>query len=336
MSAPSQPQNFYVQQANLKVFLLWDIVAGATSYNILRSTDGVTFASIGTSVVNNYLDITVLVGVLYYYQVGAVNVSGTGPYTSASWAIPTQTGDISLAEMRLRGQQAADRVGSNFVTLPEWNWNITQSYFEFYDLLETSFEEYFVAVPLTFTTDGSTYLYDLPDGTNYNGAPAFFKLLGVDCGLNTVINSYITLNRFNFIDRNRFIFPNLGSTFLGVFSLKYKVLGNKLMFIPTPAANQIIRIWYAPKLTQLLKDTDIAYGISGWLEYVIVDSAIKALSKEESDTTSLEGRKMGLMERIQSTADNRDIGEPATISDTRSNNRWGTGDGPTGGAYGGW
>jgi hypothetical protein len=233
-------------------------------------------------------------------------------------------------------QQRADRVNSNFVTLTEWNSYINQSYYELYDLLTTVYEDYYLAAPILFQTDGVNYQYDLPNGSNYDGAPAFYKLYGVDCGLNTNNNSFITLNRFEFADRNRFIFPNLGSTFYGVFNLKYKVIGDKLHFIPTPAANQTIRFWYQPRLTELLADNDVMDGISGWTEYVIVDSAIKALQKEESDVSVLYAQKGALIKRIQDSAMNRDQGQPACISDVRNNNRWGRGNGPGNGGGAGW
>ena len=90
------------------------------------------------------------------------------------------------------------------------------------------------------------------------------------------------------------------------------------MFIPSPTANQYVRVWYIPKLVQLLKDTDIMTGVSGWTEYVICDAAIKAMQKEESDVSVLMSQKMALMKRIEESAMNRDVGQPDTVSDTRS------------------
>lgn len=348
MAIPSTPANFYLQQGNTQVFLSWDISATATSYSIQRSTDGVTFSGLNTSSVNYYLDITAVVGTLYYYQVAAVNGSGTSAYTTAQSVVPTVTAEMTLGQIRLMSQQRADRVNSNFVTLPEWNTYINQAYFELYDLLTTVYEDYFLAPPVQINTDGTSQQYALPDGTNYKGgvfggsagnpSPVFYKLMGVDCGLNQQGNAWVTLKKFNFIGRNRFVFPNISSTFLGVFNLQYRLMGNNLYFIPTPSGGQILRVWYIPRVNQLLKDNDMLDGVSGWSEYVVVDAAIRALQKEESDVSVLMVQKQALKQRIEETAMNRDAGQGDTISDTRSfSQRWGNygsagGDGSFGGS----
>ncbi len=94
-------------------------------------------------------------------------------------------------------------------------------------------------------------------------------------------------------------------------------------------------------MTMLLQDTDmLSFSISGWSEYVIIDAAIKALIKEESfeQAAALYAKKSGLLERIETTAANRDVGQPNTISDTRSNTGFcdGGGFGGTGSGMGGW
>ena len=348
MAIPSIPQNFIVQQANRQVLASWDLSAGATSYVVQRSTDQTSYSTIATVTATSYLDSAVTVGTQYWYQVSASNTNGSSSYTNPLVVIPAPTGEMSLAELRLRAQQRADRVNSNFITKEEWNNYINQSYFELYDLLITSYEDYFVATPAQFQTNGSQYQYPLPDGatTFTNGisgtgtftAPPFYKLMGVDLSLNTTNNNgWVTINKFNFIDRNRFVYPNTASTIYGVFNLQYRILGTNIEFIPTPTANQPIRIWYIPRLTELLQDTDITVaGISGWTEYIIVDAAIKALQKEESDVSVLLAQKQMLIKRIEDTSVNRDAGQADRISDTRGQaNPWGF-NGPTDGFKGGW
>lgn len=344
MAVPGIPSNFYLQMGNGQTFLSWDLTATATGYSVQRSTDGVSYSVVGTPAVNNYLDTTVSSGILYYYQVAAVNGSGTGTYTAAQSIIPSGTGDLALGTLRLLSQQRADRVNSNFVTLPEWNSYINQSYFELYDLLTTTFSDYYVASPAIFTT-ASDFSYPLPNGVlsfqdasnaSFVARP-FYKLLGVDAGLNITGNAWITLSKFDFIQRNRYIYPQLGQTILGPYNgIQYRIMGDNIEFIPSPQAGILIRLWYIPRMAMLLKDTDIAVGVSGWLEYVIVDAAIKALQKEESDVQVLMAQKMALKARIEESAQNRDAGIPDTISDTRtSSGPWGVG--PNGdSSYGGW
>ncbi len=239
---------------------------------------------------------------------------------------------MSLGAIRLAAQQRADRVNSNFVTKSEWNNYINQAMYELYDILITNYEDYFIATPVQFTVNGNDFLYPIPDGTtefqnSLTGdtftPQALYKLIGVDLALQNTQNAFVTINKFNFIDRNKFVYPNTASTQYGVFNLQYRMMGANLQFIPTPSANQIIRLWYIPRLANLLKDTDTTtQGISGWIEYVIVRAAYLALTKEESDTGPLVQQLQSLNERIIASASNRDAGQPDTISETRTSNGW--------------
>ncbi len=347
MATPGTPTSFELQQANRQVFLSWSIAAGATSYDVQRSTDGVTYSIVSSPATNNYLDTTVTVGTLYYYQIRATGSSGSSPYTAPQQVVPTPNGEMSLGEIRLRAQQRADRVNSPFVSNTEWNSYINQSLYELYDLLTTVYEDYFVAPEAFFQSVSGTATYPLPDGAvQFNDATGtpftaqpFYKLLGVDLGLQSANNAFVSVKKFNFADRNKYVYSNTSSTIYGVFNLQYRVMGNNLLLIPAPSGNQPIGIWYIPRMPMLLKDTDYTItGISGWIEYVITDAAIKALQKEESDVSVLAAQKMALIKRIEETAINRDAGQPDTISDVRMGGNFGGGYGNGGfsGPTGGW
>ncbi len=356
MSIPGIPQGFIVQSANQQILTSWDMSPGATSYVVQRSEDNITFTTLatvsGSPLATSYLDTSAVLATQYFYKVAAVNGSGTSSYTLAQSEVAVPTGEMCLSQIRLQAMQRADRVNSQFLTKPEWNQNINKAMFELYDLLVTVYEDLYVATPVQFSADGTTFLFDLPNGSNtftngINGSSTFtpkpfYKLLGVDLALQNANNAYVTINKFNFVDRNRFVYPNTASTIYGVFNLQYRLLGlNKIEFIPTPSSGQKIRVWYIPRLTELLQDTDTTdTGISGWMEYVIVRAAKYALDKEESDTTKLDQELLFLKQRIEETATNRDAGIPDKISDTRSNNGSGYGGAGSGfgpmGSSGGW
>ncbi len=336
---PGIPQNFNIQSANQQILVSWNLSAGATSYIINRSLDNVTFAPIATvsgiPLATSYLDSAVTLGTQYWYTIQAANLSGNSLPTQSLSAVPVPTGEMCLSQIRLQAMQRADRVNSNFLTLPEWNQNINKAMFELYDLLITVYEDYYLAPPIQFVANGTQYLFPLPNGSNQfldanNPAvtitpPPFYKLLGVDLALNNAVNAYVTVNKFNFIDRNRFVYPNTASTIYGVFNLQYRVMGSNIEFIPTPAGGQALRLWYIPRMTELLQDTDTTnQGISGWIEYVIVRAAKYALDKEESDTSRLTEELLFLKGRIEESAANRDAGQPDTISDTNQGN-WANG-----------
>jgi hypothetical protein len=83
--------------------------------------------------------------------------------------------------------------------------------------------------------------------------------------------------------------------------------------------------WSSSNSTSLaLTPTDrwsyMADGIGGWLEYVIVDCAIKMLQKEEGDVQVLMMQKQALTKRIEEMAHNRDAGAPSSVRDVQSSN----------------
>ena len=83
-----------------------------------------------------------------------------------------------------------------------------------------------------------------------------------------------------------------------------------------------------------------SFSISGWDEYVVIDAAIKAATKEESWdlVNSLKADRETILDQIIEAATNRDQGQPNTISDTRGNTGFfdGGGFGGTGHGMGGW
>lgn len=335
MAVPAVPSNLLLQQGNGQAFLSWDLTSGATSYQIQRSTDGIAFSNYATSTPNSYFDTGAVSGTQYWYKVAGINGSGTGSFTASQSCVVTQSGQMSLGEVRLLAQQKSDRVNSQFVTTTEWNAYIRLAQYELYDLLIDQDQMRYVAPTAGFTTNGSTYLYPLPDGTRTFTQPdgttavaaPFYKLIGVDMGLSNAQQAWVTVTQFNFIDRNKFLYPNSASTIYGVFNCQYRLSGNYIQFIPVPSGNQPFRLWYIPRLAVPLADYDIIDGVSGWEQYVIVRAAKYALDKEESDTTKLDQEIQWLKERIESASKTRDVGQPDTISDTR---------GSSGGFNGGW
>jgi len=349
-TVPFQPQNLVSEQADGNILISWQASLSATGYQVQRSTDGVNFTNLVTlSQVTQYIDTLPGIGIKFYYQVAGINSSGTGPYSSPTAMIAAPPSELSLYELRLRSQQTADRVGSDFVVTSEWNAFLRLAMYELYDLLIDSYEDLFSDQFVFINTNGTDQRYPLPDGvTNYlggvfpnaTGAPAkaFYKLIGMDLGINTSNNAWVTLEKYNFIKRNQYVYPNSTSTIYGVYNMRYRLMGRFLNIIPTPAGNQQIRMWYAPRLPALLADTDLTtIGFSGWLRYPIVRAAKYALDKEEgSDTSKLDTEIAFLKSRIEQASQNQDAGIPDTISETRIDPAYGgTGFGSDGGAQGG-
>lgn len=348
---PYQPQNLTAQQDSGSILLSWTGSLGASSYQVQRSLDGVNFSNLATSTTGQYLDAFPGIGIQFYYRVAGVSTAGTGTYSSVVSMVSAPPAEMSLSEFRLRCRQAADREGSDFVSDSEVNYYGRLAMYELYDLLMTSYEEYFASSYVLIPTNGNQANYPLPDGaSNYLGgsfggtsgdpAPAFYKLAGMDLNVNSspLTPSRVSLLRFDFIKRNQYVYPNSTSTIYGVYNMRYRIMGNNINIIPTPSGNQTLIAWYSPRLPRFLLDTDLStIGVSGWLRYPIIRTAKYILDKEQTvDTSKFTEEIVYLKSRIEQSASNRDAGQADTISETRTDSIYG-GSGFGGGASnGGW
>lgn len=313
------PSGFTALSAQGTVILNWNFAPLATIYYINRSADNVTFTNIASTTSLGYNDTSGTVGTIYYYNVQAATALASSVSTPTIAALSLNPGQTTVSNLRLECQQRINKENSQFYTNQEWNSMISQSFKELWGILQQKFgDDYFLANPYTYTTGANTQFYPLP---------ADFKaLLGVEVALNPIDpNSWISLRQFEFAQRNLWNYPNV-YTFYGVTNLRYRLMGNNLMIVPAQQGGQTIRIWYVPRPSQLINDTDTVDAVSGWEEYIIVDSCIKALAKEESDVSVFAAQKMALMKRIEEEAENRNIGEPQRVTDIkRINFAWSDG-----------
>lgn len=317
------PPGFQVFSAEGQVLLTWNQAPLATGYAILRSTDNITFSSIGTTSSLSFNDVTAVLNTIYYYQVQSSQVIAT----VLTYSLPTvsltgqslKPGQTTLGNLRLEAQQRINKENSQFYTIQEWNSMLSNSYKELYDILIQKFgDDYFVTNPFTYTTSGT--IDSTTQQSTYPLPNDFYKLLRVEVALNPADpNSWVTLREFMAIQANLWNFPNV-YTFYGITNLRYRLWGNNLVIVPIPSAGQTLRILYSPRPNQLITDTDRVDAISGWEEYIVVDACIKALAKEESDTTVFMLQKQALLKRIEEAAENRNVGEPETVSDSKLRN----------------
>ena len=357
------PINVILQTGNGVNFLTWNLVAGATVYTVQRSTDGVTWFTVGSPTVPAYLDSAVAIGTNYFYQVG-VGASPVGYIISQPNSItPCAPGQINLGYLRYQARLRGDMLRSNFVTNDEWNFNLNNSAMELYDVLVTKFgEDYFLAPPLVFSSN-SALAYPLPDGTNYKGsnnggawilnptgtpAAAAYKVYGMDFNsYGAQVNNtqgWISMSRFNWADHNKYniLLGAASNNVSGQYcSMQFREMGSQVYIIPTNSG-QYFRLWYVPLNNQMLQDTDmLSFGYSAWWEYPVIDTAAKALAKQQKfdQAQELMNRKADLLMRIETTAANRDVGSPNTATNSRANlgdPNFTTGTGGSGGFGGGW
>ena len=214
----------------------------------------------------------------------------------------------TLAQLRTAIRQRSDMENTQFITDAELTSYINASLSELYDLLVKAYgEDYFLDAYQVAT---------VVDQEDYGLPTDFYKALGVD----VTVNGYnYALERFSFRQRN-----HLQSSTPFLYSagdtpyFKYRFLGSNIRLTPKPAAVYTITVHYIPRVTQLVNDVDEVNSVflDGWMEYVVVDAAIKCLQKEESDVSVLMAQKQRLTDRIELMSKDRDLGEPESVVET--------------------
>lgn len=209
---------------------------------------------------------------------------------------------VTLGEIRTRAQQLADigtdADGGSFVSSAEWSRYIDQAYCELYELMANSGLYYFESEQSITTTGAATV-----------ALPAdHFQTIGVDYQRN---NYWTPLHRIGVRERNRF--PITGVAY----AMAYRVVGTNLVLYGTPPSGQTYRHLYVPAPASLVDAADATTvdGVAGWEEYIVVDAAIRALLREDTDTSQLQARKAQLKQRIAEAAEQRETAAPARVFD---------------------
>jgi len=218
---------------------------------------------------------------------------------------------VTLSTLRTRAKQRADMVNSDFVTEAEWNSYINSSIKWLYDLLVKAYGNDYYCSDSTFVTVAGQQ--DYPFATMSTPITDFYKLLGVSMMVNS--SEELPLKRFNFLSRDK----HSGSYSIsrhGRTLVRYRLKGSGIYLSPQPDSGISIKVYYIPHATTLENDTDTFDGINGWEELVIIDSAMKALIKEESDVSAIMAERQTHLDRINEMAEDRDSGAPDTITDT--------------------
>jgi hypothetical protein len=216
---------------------------------------------------------------------------------------------VTLATLRARAQVRADMENSTFVTTANWNIWINAAADELYDLLVRKFNDRFTKSQ-AFVTVAGTETYALPTD--------FYDLRGLELQVDGI--NWKTLRPFDFANRNAYRnAPN--SPLPWHTDVRYWLKAAVFHILPVPTTVINGTVWYIPTRTQMASDSDTFDGVSGWEEYVVVDTAIRALAKEESDTSQLMAEKSALLERINRSASNRDAGMPRAVQDTQNLDR---------------
>jgi hypothetical protein len=203
------------------------------------------------------------------------------------------------------GLERADMVGSGFITSEgQIRW-INDCYAELYDvILRCNEDDYVSYPPLQFTVSSGDLSNDLPAD--------FFKMVGLDKQFG---GKWVEIRKFSFNRRNRLKSSFLYTARTFVPAIRYRIVGNKILFDSQDDASGTYQLWYIPVPPEV---TNVADNFSiesrSHRQFIELSFAIKALEKEESDVSTLMAERSKLEADILATKINRDEGEPDRIS----------------------
>ena len=215
-------------------------------------------------------------------------------------------------DLRTRALRRADMENSSFISNAEARDYLNSSIAELYDFLVKSYEDYFVATK-EYAAPLAESGVALPTSADSGGA--FYKALGVDYNSGGTTS---TLKAYSFSDRNIYNTPYALVDQLA--RPMYKIEGSNIKLIPNNSQSGTITLFYvplAPEYTDSTPGSGLDFIIPGFIEYVVVATAIRMLMKEESDVSALERERQQLASRIIRAITPRDTSGSHAIRDVR-------------------
>lgn len=206
--------------------------------------------------------------------------------------------NVTLSYLKGQVRSRADQQNSQFISDAELTNFINGSASSLYDLLVQAAEDYYV----------QSEVIPIVQGTNEYTLPSmFYKILGVDYYVN---NKPVPMSRFMFRERHLYNYLDARPEIV-----RYATWGQELIFKPQAPQIASVTVWYVPRITLLVNDSDLLDGVNGWEEYLILDAAIKCMVKEESDPSALLTQLAAVKDRIMTMSKDRNQGDPQTTTD---------------------
>lgn len=208
---------------------------------------------------------------------------------------------VTLTTLVARVRERADMVGSTFVvdsadSLYAW---INEAHQKLHGILVDALGEEYISSSATLTTVVGQSDYAVPSG--------FFKLYGVGLPYQGDMRS---LERYVRAERNIY------RAALGHEIPRYSLVGTNIRLYPAPTTVMAGEILYAPEATVLTAGSDSVSYPNGWERFIVLDAAIQALAKEESDVRALVAERDRVVKEIELAKESRDLATPMRVVET--------------------
>jgi hypothetical protein len=212
----------------------------------------------------------------------------------------------TLLQLRDDVRARGDFEGDGHVTdalLTTW---INQGICEWRDLQVFEDPDYFLTSIAVPTTTG-TVTYALP--------ATFAEARGVDYVVGTGnAAQHFPVERLNFAER---VGPGrFGQWGYWAPCTRWDLRGDNLVFDPDPGTNNYL-LHYIPTITNLSADGSTVDGVRGWEDYAVTYALIRALDRQEQDSTFARMDLAMFAARIKKMAGFRDMSSSHRIADVR-------------------
>lgn len=177
---------------------------------------------------------------------------------------------FTLAQLRDRVRELIDAEQMRAVSDLELNKRLSNAYAKYYARLAQSGLGYPPETTATLVSTG-TDTYPLPAD--------HFATLRIDYQLSP--QWWDPLDLIDIRDIHRVQWQGSSQAFW------YRLSGQNLQFLPTPAAGGTYRHIYAPAPADLTSDAQTVDGVTGWEDAVVLDAAIRCAMKWEGDVAGL-------------------------------------------------
>lgn len=213
--------------------------------------------------------------------------------------------------MITRAKEASDMENTGFISEAEWYRKLNASVCALWDLLVKADPERYVREQ-TFTGDGSTV--DFSVAADYYGTVDIYYISDATQGI------YEPLPRL--AGREQAMMPKTPASIPRGWTYRYNVSAPEtplIRLLPTPdSTSDCLHLYVVAPPSYATDGSDSAVtldGIAGWEEFVVLDMAISAGSKEQASTQALERKQMEIKTRIEEMAENRTIGDAGHVID---------------------
>lgn len=220
--------------------------------------------------------------------------------TSFVFTLPAACVNITAGECATRARERADMVGSAFISDARLYEMLTESHQKLHGMLVDALGEEYSFELASFTTVSGQADVAIPC--------SFFKLYGVDLEIGGRI---VALKPFNRAERNLYRNANSNSSVPPM----YRLSGGNVTLYPIPPDGLSGQILYAPGASLLTLSTDVVSYPNGWERFIVIDTAIQMLIKEESSVTQLVAERDRIIKEIEMTKETRDLAAPKQVVD---------------------